>query len=143
MAEEVLKTNVDTMTATKGETARLTEEEAEEKRFAGEGTQHAKLEAAESTFRQEREKNNDEVLRNALEIGVALEVEVQAEVASKTPCFAEEEVEAAQTAEVAAEVEGAQEAVEVVRSVVAVEGVEDDHANTTGEHEANTIAGES
>merc|ERR1711865_449479 len=113
------------MTATKGETARLTDEEAEEKKVAGEGTHHAKLEAAASTFRQERENINEEVSRNTLEIGVALEAEVQAEVASKSPCFAEEEVEAAQTAEVAAEVEGSQEAFKVVRAVVAVEGDED------------------
>jgi len=125
MAKEVLTTRVNTMIATEGEIAHLTEEEVEEKRAVVEGAQRAMLEAVECTLRQEGENINDEVSHNDLEIGMALEAKVHAEVAIKSPRFAGEEVEVAQTAEVTAEVEGTQEAVEVVRSVVAVCGVED------------------
>merc|ERR1719276_652664 len=107
--------------------------EHEANAIAGESIEQETFEAVAATTTQEHEQDNTEV--------APVDAEMAEEVlTTSVDTMIAAEVEVAQTAEVAAEVQGAQEAVKVVRSIDAVWGVEDDHANATGEHEANAIA---
>merc|ERR1719223_1102598 len=110
--------------------------EHEANAIARESIEQEMFETAVATTTQKLEQDNTEVAPVCAEM--AKEV-----LTTRVNTMIATEVDVAQTAEVAAEVEGAQEAVEVVRSNDAVWCVEDDHANATGEHEANAIAGES